>query len=80
MVQWAELIDSWFDNFMQLTETERADRLFQVLCCGVATICLFVCLYNWQVTLRDVGFIAGIALIYAVAKLYLTLIEIALPE
>jgi hypothetical protein len=80
MYQWAEWIDSWVNNFLDLTEAERTDYLLRSLCLSLAAICLSLCLYQWSFTLRDLGFLSCMALVYVVAKLYLTVVDVVLPE
>lgn len=80
MSEWAERIDSWINNFLDLTKVERTDYLFRSLCLTIAAICLALSLYQWSFTLRDLSFLSCLALIYAVAKLYLTVVDVVLPE
>jgi hypothetical protein len=80
MYQLVEWLDSWIYSFLDLTEVERTDYRLRSLCLSLAVICLALCLYQWSFTLRDLGFLSCLALVYAVTKLYLTVVDVALPE
>lgn len=74
-----ERIEYLIEDIFEMDVVEQTDVLFRLLCFGLAGITLLYCLFTWNFTRYDLGFVLSMILTYALAKLYLTLVEVSLP-
>ncbi|HEV7745770.1 MAG TPA: hypothetical protein VGO56_12295 [Pyrinomonadaceae bacterium] len=80
MVEFNELVDSLFNYYWDFTIIERTDYFLRFICFGAAVTWFLFCLFNWSFGARDFGFISSMIFTYAVAKLYLTMVESIFSE
>ncbi len=65
---------------MELTQVQFADLTLRIVCFGSMIMYLTVSIFSWSLSLRDFAVALSFGLVYCLLKVFLTAIDIALPE